>query len=93
MATPEAGIPVVATRRAAGFVDLDRAGREVPPGDAEALRRAVREILAGPRPSTPQPPAPGWSAVAARLRSLLTPDAPGARPSAPAPPLTADGPT
>lgn len=44
-----AGVPVVATLRAAGFVDLASAGREVVPGDAVDLLRAARELLAAPR--------------------------------------------
>ena len=43
------GVPVVATLRAAGFVDLASAGREVVPGDAADLLRAARELLAAPR--------------------------------------------
>jgi len=35
------GVPVVATARAAGAVDLGRAGVEVAPGDRPALRRAI----------------------------------------------------
>jgi hypothetical protein len=44
-----AGVPVAATLRAAGFVDLASAGREVVPGDATDLLRAARELLAAPR--------------------------------------------
>ena len=43
------GVPVIATSRAAGFIDLQSAGREVVPGDAADLLRAVRELLAAPR--------------------------------------------
>ena len=35
------GVPVVATARGAGPVDLARAGVEVPPGDVDALVRAI----------------------------------------------------
>jgi len=44
------GVPVVATLRAAGFVDLGSAGREVVPGNGPELLRAARELLAAPRP-------------------------------------------
>jgi glycosyltransferase involved in cell wall biosynthesis len=40
-----AGVPVVATARAAGFVALARCGREVPPGDGAALAAALDEVL------------------------------------------------
>jgi hypothetical protein len=39
------GIPVVATDRAAGTVDLRSAGASVPPGDIAALIAAVTEVL------------------------------------------------
>lgn len=51
------GIPVVSTRRSAGFVDLTRAGAEIAPGDVPALRRAV-DALSGWRPSGEPPWAP-----------------------------------
>jgi hypothetical protein len=35
------GVPVLATTRAAGEVDLSRAGAELPAGDVPALRRAI----------------------------------------------------
>jgi len=44
-----AGVPVAATLRGAGFVDLASAGREVVLGDAADLLRAARELLAVPR--------------------------------------------
>jgi glycosyltransferase involved in cell wall biosynthesis len=40
------GVPVVATRQAAGAVDLAHAGAEVQPHDAAGLCEAVRRILA-----------------------------------------------
>jgi glycosyltransferase involved in cell wall biosynthesis len=39
------GVPVVATARAAGFVDLGRCGVEVEPGDVEGLGRAIDRVL------------------------------------------------
>lgn len=39
------GVPVVATARAAGHVDLAQAGAEVVPGDVEALRTAVEACV------------------------------------------------
>jgi hypothetical protein len=39
------GVPVVATARAAGDVDLSRAGAEVPAGDVPALRRAIATFV------------------------------------------------
>ena len=43
------GLPVVASGRAAGAVDLARAGAEVPPGDAPAVARAIEQLWREPR--------------------------------------------
>ena len=43
------GVPVLATARAAGDVDLSCAGAELPPGDVPALRRAIASF-AGDEP-------------------------------------------
>jgi hypothetical protein len=40
------GIPIVATSRAAGVIDLDQAGASVEPGDADGLVSAVQKVLA-----------------------------------------------
>lgn len=64
-----AGIPVVATQRAAGFVDLSRAGEEVTPGDVEGLVSAVRRWLGRRLPPAPPPPDP-VAALAQALQAL-----------------------
>ena len=43
-----AGVPVIATRRAAGPVDLSATGVEVPPGDPAAIQRALARIRSTP---------------------------------------------
>jgi glycosyltransferase involved in cell wall biosynthesis len=53
------GIPVVGTRRAAGFVDLAGRGAEVPPGDTRALAAALDIAIAFP----------SWQDEAARWRA------------------------
>jgi hypothetical protein len=39
------GIPIVATRRASGFIDLESEGEEIQPGDAPALGQAIDRLL------------------------------------------------
>jgi hypothetical protein len=39
------GVPVIATDRVAGMVDLDLAGARIEPGDEDALVRAARNLL------------------------------------------------
>jgi hypothetical protein len=92
-AAAAAGVPVVATRRAAGFVDLARAGREVEPGDAEGLWRAACDVLgAHPVPGQPKvPEAFGWPAVIARLEQLLLTASGDGRAAAPRASLHARG--
>jgi hypothetical protein len=65
------GVPVVGTTRAAGFVDLERAGAAVPAGDVEALVAAIDALLR--RPLTRRRPASMASEAAARegLRERL----------------------
>ena len=67
------GVPVVATRRGAGLVDLALAGAEVSPGDALGLAAAIDRALAlGPRPT--QASVAG-EALTAWLDGLLRPTA------------------
>jgi hypothetical protein len=64
------GIPMVATRKACGFVDLSTAGQEVPPGDSVALGKAVDLLLSKPKRSKVLPEETA-SVFAATLRNLF----------------------
>jgi hypothetical protein len=50
------GIPVVATQRAAGWIDLDLHGARVDPGDAAGLARAIASVMGQRRPEWTPPP-------------------------------------
>ncbi len=68
------GVPVVATRRGAGLVDLGRAGVEVAPGDAAALAAAIeRALVMTVEPATNNRAA---QALTERLQTILRRGAP-----------------
>ncbi len=71
------GVPVVATRRGARLVDLDRGGVEVQPGDATALAAAIERALA----MTVEPAVTQRATLAltARLQTILRRGAPAPR--------------
>lgn len=69
-----AGVPIVATRRGAGLVDLARAGVEVQPGDVYGLTAAVERALS--MAPDPQPTIDAGVALSACLEALLRPKAP-----------------
>lgn len=71
------GVPVVATRRGAGLVDLGRAGVEVPPGDAVALAAGIERALT----MTVEPPVTSraGATLTARLQTIMRRGAPAPR--------------
>lgn len=71
------GVPVVATRRGAGLVDLALSGIEVPPGDAAALASAVERALA--MTVQPSPSGNASAELTARLGTILRRGAPPPR--------------
>jgi hypothetical protein len=64
-------LPVVASGRAAGTVDLARAGAEVPPGDVPAIVQAIERLWRTPR--LPLADDLSTSTLDAALDSLLAP--------------------